>query len=603
VTRRLVGVLYGLAAVATFALGATVAERALWSGRVLPGVRLAAVHVAGKTSGRAGAAIAARAQRLEQEPIEARVHGRRFTVDPAKVNLHIDSAGTFLDVRHAGRSGNPIAVVTGTFLRRIRPDRVEWEVRYDPVRLDQVVARWGDAIGTGAVNGGIEVQGATVSPVKPRPGVALDRKAAERRIRDALREGAGDPVTLPVRTVQPKVDAGAVADAVTRARELLAAPVTVTVEGVTVTVTSESLATTLRVEPKDDHLDLKLDHSALHAALGPEVAKRETPVRNAGWAVNGDAVKVVPSQIGHLTDLDVLERGILAGTRVITVALHDVPPERDTAWAEALHITKKVSTFHTEHAPGQPRVHNIHRAADLLQDHVVLPGERFSLNGAIGERTEARGFVKAPVIYNDEFQEDVGGGVSQLATTLYNAVFFGGYKIVFHQSHSFYISRYPMGREATVSVPSPDLIFVNDSSAGILIRTAYTARSVTVTFYGDNGDRTVTAEGPNIKKTIEAGTDYLDDPTLPVGTEKEIDHAYTGYEVEVFRVITRPGQPTIRERIFTRYRVKNRKVARGTAGAATSTSTSTTRPGSGITTPTTPTTKGGPPSTTTTKRP
>jgi vancomycin resistance protein YoaR len=75
-------------------------------------------------------------------------------------------------------------------------------------------------------------------------------------------------------------------------------------------------------------------------------------------------------------------------------------------------------------------VRNIHRAADLLRHRIVLPGQRFSLNEALGPRTPERGFVRAPVINQGEFSEDVGGGVSQLATTTFNAIFFGGYPIL-----------------------------------------------------------------------------------------------------------------------------------------------------------------------------
>ena len=105
---------------------------------------------------------------------------------------------------------------------------------------------------------------------------------------------------------------------------------------------------------------------------------------------------------------------------------------------------------------------NIHRGADLLNNTIVEPGATFSLNDTLGPRTAERGFVVAPVFYG-EFTEDVGGGVSQLATTVFNAVFFGGYEDVYHKPHTIYISRYPMGREATVNYPSVDLKFRNNT--------------------------------------------------------------------------------------------------------------------------------------------
>ena len=113
---------------------------------------------------------------------------------------------------------------------------------------------------------------------------------------------------------------------------------------------------------------------------------------------------------------------------------------------------------------------NIKRAATLLDGTIILPGKVFSLNGALGKRTEAKGFVSAPQIFNGRFEDAVGGGISQVATTLYNAAFFSGIKLVAHQAHQFYISRYPMGREATVSWGGPELIFRNDWPAAILMK-------------------------------------------------------------------------------------------------------------------------------------
>jgi vancomycin resistance protein YoaR len=124
-----------------------------------------------------------------------------------------------------------------------------------------------------------------------------------------------------------------------------------------------------------------------------------------------------------------------------------------------------------------------------------------------------------------------------------------------------------MGREATVSLPAPDLVFTNDTRAGILIHTAYTDTAITVTLYGDRGGRRVRAEGPRILATREpsGSTEFLEDPKLPRGTEL-VEPAFTGYDVEVFRVITEPGKPARRERFFTRYKHANPKVIRGTGG-------------------------------------
>ena len=165
--------------------------------------------------------------------------------------------------------------------------------------------------------------------------------------------------------------------------------------------------------------------------------------------------------------------------------------------ASARDRARRSSSFTTDYPPGETRVINIHRGADLLNNTIVEPGTVFSLNQTVGPRTAARGFVTAPVFAQGEFFDDYGGGVSQLATTTYNAAFFGGYDDVTHQPHTIYISRYPPGREATVNYGVIDLQFRDDTPHGILIRTYYSATSVTVTLYGDTDGRTVQRGEPH----------------------------------------------------------------------------------------------------------
>ena len=145
-----------------------------------------------------------------------------------------------------------------------------------------------------------------------------------------------------------------------------------------------------------------------------------------------------------------------------------VEPEFTTEDAKALGIKKEVSKFTTYFPYAEYRNINIGRAAELVDGTIVRPGETFSLNGTVGERTAENGFVKGFVISNGIFKEDFGGGVSQMATTMFNAAFFAGMTDVQHKPHSFYIDRYPVGREATVAWPTVDLQWRNDTPYGVL---------------------------------------------------------------------------------------------------------------------------------------
>ena len=151
------------------------------------------------------------------------------------------------------------------------------------------------------------------------------------------------------------------------------------------------------------------------------------------------------------------------GEREMPVEATVDEPEFTTADAKALGITEQVSTFTTYYPYAEYRNINIGRAAELVDGTVLKPGETFSLNDIVGERTRENGFTEGFIISNGLFEEDLGGGVSQMATTTFNAMFFAGLKDIEHKPHSVYIDRYPVGREATVAWGSVDLRFKNDT--------------------------------------------------------------------------------------------------------------------------------------------
>lgn len=183
------------------------------------------------------------------------------------------------------------------------------------------------------------------------------------------------------------------------------------------------------------------------------------------------------------------------------------PPERPP--------THLVSRYTTYHASGQPRVTNIHVMARLLDGWVVLPGETFDLWDVIGKPTESKGYVPAPILLDGEgyccdHPLNIGGGTSQFGTTLYNAFFWGGYDEVQHKPHSQYISRYPVGIEATLGYPSLNVVFVNDTFNPITIDTSYTSSSITVSLWANNDGRTFVGRwsgGPRHTITSSGGSD------------------------------------------------------------------------------------------------
>ncbi len=614
----------GVGALMGLVLLASAAEHVMYSGHVLPNVHVDGLQVSGKKDTTVSASLAALAGTLDSTPIRAHAGTRTFVVPPSFVAFSLDTDATLQRVRDAGRRGSPLAILADSVLRRFRPDHVAIVVHYDDARFQGLLDGWSAALDNGLTEGGLRFVGTTVIPIEPHAGTGLVRVEAARRLAALLAAPRRGDLQLPVGPVTPATSSAAVATAASQARMLLAANHTVTA-GTTSTIstiiTPVQLASTLGTRVDGNALDLTIDHAKLAKLLAPAFAAAQQPPVDATFRINPDeTVSVVPSQDGHELDVDAVAAALLRNESTIVARVRVVHPARDTAWATKLGITHRVSTFTTYYAAGLPRVHNIHLAADVMNNTVVLPGETFSENQLLGPRTPQKGYVKAPILVEDGFGEDYGGGVSQLTTTLYNAIFFGGYADIDHSPHHYYISRYPMGREATINYPSVDLKFQNDTKHGVLIRTAYTDTSITVSLYGNTDGRTAHEENRKVLATVPI-TDKLvncpvkdptDDPnnvcaTLQPGEKTVVTGGETGYDVEFDRVIDEPGKPPRRTHYFVHYpMLQNLVLVGGTAGATTTTTTAAGGPpGPTTTTGTTKTTTTNPKTTTTptTRRP
>jgi vancomycin resistance protein YoaR len=339
-------------------------------------------------------------------------------------------------------------------------------------------------------------------------------------------------VEVPLTVVPPAVTDASARLAYARAAALADRPVAVRGAGRAALIRRPALLDALRFETANGRIAVRLDRNAIVAAVEPAFAGIVRPATSATFAVSGTRVSVVPGQEGRRLDGEAIAQRIEArpAAKAVRVALVPLPPERSTADAQRMRIRELISQFTTPHACCEPRVSNIQRAASILDGQIIPAGATFSLNTALGERTRARGFVSAPQIGEGGVLEDaIGGGVSQTATTVYNAAFFAGLQIVTHTPHEFWITRYPAGREATVSWGGPELIVKNDWPAAVLMKAYDTGTSLTVQMYSAKLGRSVS-------------TETLGDPV-----------AGTAFSVEYTRVVRAGGDVKREERYSWSY--------------------------------------------------
>jgi vancomycin resistance protein YoaR len=300
--------------------------------------------------------------------------------------------------------------------------------------------------------------------------------------------------------------------------------------GATATVPVTTLRSWIVSEARPDGLHPMVKAQTALDDLAKLLDAAGEPAVESRFTVEGGSVQLIPGRSGTrccAPDAVALVETALfddADTPPPTLPLTARLPDLTVEEAEKLGVNAPIASFTTRFPAGQPRVKNIHRIADLLRGTLIQPGRTFSVNDTVGRRTADKGFVSAGVIEEGRFTESIGGGISQFATTLFNAAFEAGLDFGAYQSHSIYISRYPYGREATLSFPAPDLQIKNTSPHGVLIWPTYNETSITVTLYSTkfaDVRQTGQSEAPrgNCKRvTTERTRTYLADGRTVVDT-------------------------------------------------------------------------------------
>ncbi|MGH3827351.1 MAG: VanW family protein [Pseudonocardiaceae bacterium] len=482
------------------------------SGTVPRGVTVAGVPVGGMTPAAARQRLRARLQPALSQPIALRVGDVDATLEPSRAGLTPDWTATLAQA--GGQPLNPWTRLASLW----RTHEVSLVTVRDRVALTAALQQLRGSTDREPIEGTIRFVGTRPIPVTPQPGQHLDVPAATELIL-GLWSHSGSAhalVTLPV-SVQPvRTTAEGIRAALRESVEpAVSAPVMVVghgPEGATdALLTPDVIAAALRFAPDSQGgLTITIDDPTVIAALNPQLAATQRPGKNAEVLIQDGAPVVLPSVDGRGIDWAASLLPLLAvlrssGTeRTLPASYVTLPPSLSTEQADALGITTQIGTFTTGgFATDSGR--NIRRVAEQVNGAIMQPGETFSLNGYTGPRNAATGYVDAGIIDHGRPGRGIGGGISQFATTLYNAAYFAGMTDVEHKEHSYYISRYPAAREATVFEGAIDIKFRDDAPTGVLIQTQWTSSAITVTLWGTKHVDVESITGPR--------TDFTDPKT------------------------------------------------------------------------------------------
>jgi vancomycin resistance protein YoaR len=316
-------------------------------------------------------------------------------------------------------------------------------------------------------------------------------------------EEGGAVVVLPLRFARPAVETSMLASALARGRWLLAHPPTLAYGTIRWTPAPGALAPTLRLDANGQTLQMDA-HALRHVVAWLAHAVARAP-QNAAFAVDGQTAHVVPAVDGWALDAQALALRLLRaapGTTEIAVPLRRVAPQLTTARARAMHIRTMVGMSYTNfYGSTVNRITNILAAVHALDGALIAPGAVFSFNTAIGDIDYAHGYVDGIDIIDGKDVPGVGGGVCQVAVTIFKGALYTGLPIVERVPHANVVSYYqPIGMDATVyqAPGGPDVKFKNTTGHWLLMKFAYDLSTayLEVRFYGTNVDQQTEIDGP-----------------------------------------------------------------------------------------------------------
>ena len=545
-----------IAIISTISVGALsliwlVAWLAVGSG-IPSGVSVAGIDIGGKTKEAAISELNLQLKKQFKSQVNLTAKAASISISPKSAGISVDLAATLEKAPH--RTVNPInlfSILTSKtdlvptieidkdkFIKALRP----LEIRTTKSPRDATIVYK-------------ELEPQVLSSLG---GVEIDRKKAIKAVSKYwLKKNVID---LPMKKVKPKASAKDATAFLEFARQAVSESLTINIAAQPIVITPTEIAGSLafRTSASGDLAPVWVKESFIQQ-VGSRWSKYVREPINASFVMVEGQARVQPSTDGSdVPDAKLSAAIIPALSKIGVLRAASVLPEVvkakvTTEMAGGLGIKDVIGTFTTNYPYAEYRLINIHRAALWMDGTIVQPGEIFSYNKAVGERTEARGFVPGIMIDNGVFKKDLGGGVSQVATTTWNAAWFSGLELVQHKPHSFYISRYPAGRESTVAWPNVDVKFKNNSGHPIFVDTSFTKSSVTVSIYGTKFVDVESESGP---KTNFVEHEIYEEDSIDCIFQEGVD----GFSITVDRILKKDGIEFKREKYRTRYIPEDRVI-------------------------------------------
>jgi vancomycin resistance protein YoaR len=546
-------------AAALVLVAAALAGLELASGdRILPGVRVLGLPVGGLTTDEAAARLSPRSAAILDQPIELRTGTKQWSTTPGALGATLDPRELATAAYNVGHRGTPATRVREQ-LRTLQADTdVPITSTADGGAVDSLLARIAADIDRTPKEAVLDLaDDGTITFETSQTGLALDRSNARTLVTNALSEGQPG-VELPTRTLLPAIAIDKVADAHERLVRLLhdTAPIQVSAADKTYTIQRPELLSMVTLNPAGPArpASVELNDEPLQALAQRAARELDQEPRDARFTLSNGQLNVLrPSREGRAVNqpaaVELLKSRVEAGERTVALPVDVVRPAIAGEDAAALGIRELIDESTTAFAGAIPeKAHNIQLAAARLNGVVVPPGGTFSFNKEVGPTTLEAGFQWGFGLTTGgqsggvHTVPSVAGGICQVATTLFQPVFWAGYQLEERYWHLYWIPSYTsrgvVGLDATVDADAGlDLKWINPTDHPVLIQASTDAEHVTFRLYGQKPPWSVRVDEPLISNRITADPtpEVQPEPSLPWGRVLAVETARDGFDVVLDR--------------------------------------------------------------------
>ncbi|MCX6806634.1 MAG: VanW family protein [Candidatus Berkelbacteria bacterium] len=556
-----------------------------YANKVFPNIYVAGENFGGLSKNEIKTKLTSKIDNFKSDKVILSYENQKWEVSLVDLNFKYDIDATVSQIWQTGRETSFFQSVKEQFLAPFKKKEIVIQSQYDAEVFKDRLSQIAEKVNIETQVFGYILKDGQIEKLEPKSGREL-RVEKNKALFEEVLGNLNNNLSVIVEEVKPHVTDDPAGGIKAKFVKIVDGDLILKHEKESFKIEPKDFQHWIKFAEKQDNnknwqVDIELNEDATKEYLKTIAQKIDQDPQDAKLTIsNGVATVFQAEQNGYKLDKDkalsqIKDALLGEGKRQIALTILTVKPKISASTINDLGIKELIAEATTSWK-GSPknRIHNISVGANLFNGALIKPGEEFSFVKTMGAVSAERGFLPELVIKEDKVTPEIGGGMCQVSTTMFRVALNAGLPITARTPHSFRVSYYepPVGFDATVYEPNPDLKFINDTPGYILIQAKAGTNSLTFQFYGTKDGRTVKFDGPYTSdRTSPPPPRYFDDPSLPAGTLKQFERAVAGLTAKFNYTVYKNGAVLHQQTFVSKYVAWPSEYKRGTGGAPATT--------------------------------